>query len=152
MTWTYHGVPGTNDQYQRRDAVRMLVGDTDTSDQQSSDEEIAFALSQTSDDVYGAAVIICRALAAKYSRLVDTSFEGVRSSYSQRAKSYHELAIRIERQGKKTGGAGLGGVDAGGISKDNMDTVDRIEDRLEPAFKVKQFENPSRFTGDSDPY
>ena len=41
MTWTYGGAPGTTSSATRRDAVRLLVGDTDTTDQQVSDEEIA---------------------------------------------------------------------------------------------------------------
>jgi len=49
MTWTYGGAPGTTTSATRRDAVRLLVGDTDTTDQQITDEEIAFGLSQASE-------------------------------------------------------------------------------------------------------
>jgi len=39
----------------RLNSVRLLVGDTDTSDQLVQDEEINFALAQANDNVYYAA-------------------------------------------------------------------------------------------------
>jgi hypothetical protein len=145
MTWTYGGAPGTTTSATRRDAVRLLVGDTDTTDQQVSDEEIAFALSQTSDDIYNAGALMCRALAGKYSRLVDTSIESVSSSYSQRAKQYSELAVRLVKEGKRLGSVGLGVPVAGGMSISEMESVEDDLDRVPSAFRVDQFSNPPRF-------
>jgi hypothetical protein len=145
MTWTYGGAPGTTTSATRRDAVRLLVGDTDTTDQQVSDEEIAFALSQTSDDIYNAGALMCRTIAGKYSRLVDTSIESVSSSYSQRAKQYSELAVRLVKEGKRLGSVGLGVPVAGGMSISEMESVEDDLDRVPSAFRVDQFSNPPRF-------
>jgi hypothetical protein len=145
MTWTYGGAPGTTTSATRRDAVRLLVGDTDTTDQQVTDEEIAFALSQTSDDIYNAGALMCRTIAGKYSRLVDTSIESVSSSYSQRAKQYSELAVRLVKEGKRLGSVGLGVPVAGGMSISEMQGVEDDTDRVPSAFRVDQFSNPPRF-------
>jgi hypothetical protein len=145
MTWTYGGAPGTTTSATRRDAVRLLVGDTDTTDQQVTDEEIAFALSQTSDDIYNAGALMCRTIAGKYSRLVDTSIESVSSSYSQRAKQYSELAVRLVKEGKRLGSVGLGVPVAGGMSISEMESVEDDLDRVPSAFRVDQFSNPPRF-------
>lgn len=145
MTWTYGGAPGTTTSATRRDAVRLLVGDTDTTDQQVSDEEIAFALSQTSDDIYNAGALMCRTIAGKYSRLVDTSIESVSSSYSQRAAQYLELAARLVKEGKRFGSVGLGVPVAGGMSISEMQGVEDDTDRVPSAFRVDQFSNPPRF-------
>lgn len=145
MTWTYGGAPGTTTSATRRDAVRLLVGDTDTTDQQMTDEEIAFALSQASDDIYNASALLCRALSGKYARLVDTSVESVSSSYSQRAKQYAELAVRLTKEGKRMGSVGLGVPVAGGMSISEMEGVENDTDRVPSAFRVEQFSNPPRF-------
>lgn len=145
MTWTYGGAPGTTTAATRRDAVRLLVGDTDTTDQQITDEEIAFGLSQASDDIYNASALLCRALAGKYARLVDTSVESVSSSYSQRAKQYAELAVRLTKEGKKLGSVGMGVPVAGGMSISEMEGVESDTDRVPSAFRVEQFSNPPRF-------
>lgn len=145
MTWTYGGAPGTTTSATRRDAVRLLVGDTDTTDQQMTDEEIAFALSQASDDIYNASALLCRALSGKYARLVDTSVESVSSSYSQRAKQYAELAVRLTKEGKRMGSVGLGVPVAGGMSISEMEGVENDTDRAPSAFRIEQFSNPPRF-------
>jgi hypothetical protein len=125
--------------------VRLLVGDTDTTDQQVSDEEIAFAISQAADDIYNASALICRALSGKYARLVDTSIESVSSSYSQRATQYAELAVRLIKEGKRLGSVGLGVPVAGGMSISEMEGVETDTDRVPSAFRVDQFSNPPRF-------
>jgi hypothetical protein len=150
MTWTYGGAPGTTSAATRRDAVRLLVGDTDTTDQQTSDEEIAFALSQGSDDVYIAGAVICRALSGKFARLVDTSVESVSSSYSQRATQYAELAVRLTKDSKRLGSGGLGVPDAGGMSIADMIAVESDPDRVPGAFRIDQFNNPPRYSNPLD--
>jgi hypothetical protein len=150
MTWTYGGAPGTTSAATRRDAVRLLVGDTDTTEQQTSDEEIAFALSQGSDDIYVAGAIICRAISGKYARLVDSSVESVSSSYSQRAAQYAELAVRLTKDSKRLGSVGLGVPDAGGISISDMISVESDTDRVPGAFRIDQFNNPPRYSNPLD--
>ena len=57
MTWTYGNDP-TNSS---RDAVRYLVGDTDSNLAFVTDEEIAWALSQNSNNAYAAAAAVAAA-------------------------------------------------------------------------------------------
>ena len=152
MTWTYGGAPGTTSAATRRDAVRLLVGDTDTTDPQVTDEEIAFALTQGADDVYVAGAVICRALSGKYARLVDSSVESVSASYSQRATQYAELATRLTQDSKRLGSVGLGVPDAGGISISDMASVETYPDRVPGAFRIEEFTNPPRFSNPLDEY
>lgn len=149
MTWTYSGTPGTSTAAERRDAVRYKIGDTDTTDQQATDEEIAFALAQASDDIYTASAIAARAIAGKYSRYADTSIDAVKTSYSQLSKSYMALAGRLEAEAKKYGSVGLGVPLVGGISISEMDSVEEDSDRVRPAFRREQFRNPPN---DEDDY
>lgn len=139
MTYTYGQNPGTTTPSRRKDSVRWLVGDTDDSDPQVQDEEIEFALGEAGDNVYRAAAITARAIAGKYSRLVDTTVDetGLRARYDQRQKSYHDLAAKLEEQSKKYGSsAGLGVPAAGGISRDDVESARTDADRVKPVFRV----------------
>src|ERR1041385_1358437 len=62
MSWTYDAALSTN-----RDKVRLMIGDTDTNNQQLSDAEIAFFLTQEPRLEFAAAEA-CQALIAKYAR------------------------------------------------------------------------------------
>lgn len=138
MAWTYAGTPGTSSASERRDAVRYLVGDTDTTDQQLQDAEIAFCLAQSSDDVYLAASIAASTLSAKYGRLVDTILDNsnIRASYSQRQKSYAELSRQLERKAVRYGSKSLGIPAAGGISESEVTAARLDSDRVESMFSV----------------
>ena len=142
MAWSYSASDlNTTTSSGRINTVRLLVGDTDTTDQLVQNEEITFALSQTGDNVYYAAVWICRAIAAKFSRMVTTTLDGALSAnYSDKAKQYNQLAVQVEAQGKKTSGKALG-ISAGGISVAAMDLANATTDRVPPAFGVTQFDN-----------
>lgn len=142
MSWSYDpNTLNTTTSAGRINTVRLLVGDTDTTDQLVQNEEITFALSQTGDSVYYAAVWVCRAIAAKFSRMVTTTLDGALSAnYSDRAQQYTKLAIQIESLGKKTSGKALG-VSAGGISIAAMYVADATTDRVKPAFGTTQFDN-----------
>lgn len=122
--------------------VRFLIGDTDSSDFDISNDNIDFALAQANDDVYIAGAICARALAAKYSVDVDTKFETVSSNFSQLSKNYYELAKRLEQQAKKYGSVGLGIPLAGGIRIDDMNSVNQDNDRVMPKFNRDQFAFP----------
>lgn len=80
MTWTYGNAPGTSTAAERRDAVRYLVGDTDsTMSPTLSDEEIAFSLSRSGNSVMAAAIAACRSLSAKWALIPTTTVVGVGS-------------------------------------------------------------------------
>jgi hypothetical protein len=149
VTWTYDGSPGTSTAAERRDAVRLLIGDTDTNDQQVTDEEITFALAQTGDDIYLAAAVMARTLAGKYARQVDSKFDALSISNGQRAQQYLRLATQMEKESKKRGNTGLGTPLVGGISQDDVDSVRDDEDRVDPRFRMGQFQNPPG-TNDKD--
>jgi hypothetical protein len=125
----------------RLNSVRLLVGDTDDADQLSQDEEILFALSQANNNIYYSAAWVCRTIAAKFSRMVDTQLDGALSAkYSTRSKQYQQLAAQVEAQGKKTSGKSLG-VFGGGYSSSDMQVVNQDTDRGKPAFSITQFDN-----------
>lgn len=142
MAWSYNATNLTTTTASGRlNSVRLLVGDTDTTDQLVQDEEITFALGQTGDNIYYAAAWVCRTIAAKFSRMVDTQLDGaLQANYSDRAKQYQQLAVQVENQGKKTSGKSLG-VFAGGISNNDMSVANQDEDRVKPAFAINQFDN-----------
>lgn len=142
MAWSYNATNLTTTTASGRlNSVRLLVGDTDTTDQLVQDEEVTFALSQANDNIYYAAAWVCRTIAAKFSRMVDTQLDGaLQANYSDRAKQYQQLAVQVENQGKKTSGKSLG-VFAGGISNNDMSVANRDEDRVKPAFAINQFDN-----------
>lgn len=140
MTWTYGGDPSAND----RDAVRFLIGDTDTTDQQLSDEEIAFLLTDRGS-VAAAAHAAVLALIARLARLVDKSVGDLRLSYSQRQAAYKTLLGQIERRMALRTATPF----AGGISVAQKDSVGDDTDRVVPAFERDQFDHPGT-TSDND--
>lgn len=143
MAWTYTGDPADSP----RDAVRFYVGDTNFNDQLLQDEEIAFALTHSADPL-AAAARCARALASKFSSLVDEKFETIDNKFSQRAKAFHALAGRLERDVKRYGG--LGTPLAGGISIAAVDAARMDLDRPQSAFREGQFSIPPE-RNDSDP-
>ena len=142
MSWSYDVSDlNTTTSSGRINTVRLLVGDTDTSDQLVQNEEITFALAQVGDNVYYAGSWVCKVIAAKFSRMVTTTLDGALSAnYSDRAKQYQQLSSQIEAQGKKTSGKSLG-VSAGGISISAMGVANSDPDRVKPAFGINQFDN-----------
>lgn len=142
MSWSYSATDlNTTTASGRLNSVRLLIGDTDSSDQLVENEEILFSLSQANDNIYYASAWVCRTIAAKFSRLVDTQLDGALSAkYSTKSKQYQQLASQIEAQGKKTSGKSLG-VFGGGISVVAVTNVNEDPDRVKPAFRIGQFDN-----------
>jgi len=68
MTWSYSGDPGAS----ALDEIRFLIGDTDTSSQLLSNEEIDY-LYDAYQDSYSAAVACVVALIGQASRVVEES-------------------------------------------------------------------------------
>jgi len=137
MTATYTDPSNSNS-----DFVRFLIGDTDVSNAELQDEEIAAILTETSDEVYTAAAICARALAAKFAKLVDTKFEDVSSDYSNLRDNYYALAQKLEVQAKKYGSKGFGAPIAGGLTYSDIRSNEQNDDRVQPKFKQDQFSNP----------
>src|SRR3569832_1998240 len=117
--------------------VRYLAGDTRDTDRQVQDEEIAFALTER-PSVYGAAAIVCRALSAQKSRLVDTVDNDLRTTYSQQASAYARQAIYYEQRDAKFGGVIPV---AGGLNRSNKIQMECDPNRLPPAFNIGMQDN-----------
>jgi hypothetical protein len=148
MAWSYDETDlGTGTASGRLNSVRLLLGDTDTNDQQVKNEEISFALGQTNNNIYYAAAWCARTIASQYARKVNTSLDGALSAdYSDLSKQYSSLAENLEYQGKKT--SAVIGIKAGGISKTSVDAVRSNTDRIKPSFRRDGFRNPPSYSGD----
>lgn len=145
MSWSYDPTNLDNATTSGRlNTVRLLVGDTDTNDQQSQDEEIIFGLTENSNNIYLAAAWIARTISSKYSRQVTTQLDGALSAnYSDLAKQYQSLADQLEYQGK-TNGASVG-ILAGGITKSGIEAVRANTNRIEGSFRRDRFKNPPSY-------
>ncbi len=130
MTWTYDPNITTD-----RDKVRLNIGDTNTSSQLLSDEEIAYFLTQAG--VLGASVLAAEAIAAKFSALCDQQVGDLSVTFSQKAKQYRELAKQLRRQI----GLSSAGPIAPAISISDKDTAELDTDRVEPAFTIGMDDN-----------
>ena len=149
MAWSYDPTDlNTTTASGRLNTVRLLVGDTETLDQQVQDEEVTFSLAENNDNTYYSAAWIARAIASKYSRKVNTSLDGaLKADYSDLAKQYLLLADNLEYQGKTSGsGAFVGiGVLAGGITKTSIEAARANTNRIEGSFRRDRFKNPPSY-------
>ena len=98
MTWSYSGDPASSN----LNAVRFLIGDTDTTNQLVSNEEITFMLVQWNQNTYIAASNAAYSLSAKYSGKSDFSRSvgdlSLSTQYGQQAERYGSLAKRLAVQ------------------------------------------------------
>jgi len=135
MTWTYSGDPSASD----RDEVRFLTGDTDTTDQQATDEEIAYAVANEPTNV-SAAIRVLRALAGKYARKADKDVGDLKIKWSQVSKNYMDMAKFLEDSDSSSV---LPTPYAGGISVSDKQSVDQDTDRINPSFTRGMNDNPN---------
>ena len=145
MAWSYDPTDlDTTTASGRLNTVRLLVGDTETLDQQVQNEEITFGLSENGNNVYYAGAWAARAISSKYSRKVTTQLDGaLQANYSDLAKQYKAVADDLEYQGK-TSGAVIG-VLAGGITKSGIEAVRANTNRIEGSFRRDRFKNPPSY-------
>ena len=96
MTFTYVD-PNSNN----RDKVRFLIGDTDSSDQHFSDEEINYLLA-TWTAVYDAAIAGAEILSGRYAHLTNYSRSigdlSISEQYGASAQEFRQLATTLRRQ------------------------------------------------------
>ena len=142
MSWSYDATDlDTSTTSGRLNSVRLLIGDTDVTDQQVQNEEITFALTESNNNIYAAASWAARTIASKYSRRVNTQLDGALSAdYSDLAEQYYKLAEDLEYRGK-TNGATLG-VAAGGLTISDINAVRSNTNRVEGSFRRDRFRNP----------
>lgn len=91
MSWSYDPTILDDTTIGRRNQVRLLIGDVDTTDEQLQDEEIDHFLSLVGDNVYTAAIIAAKSLMALYSRLVNKSVGSISIDYAERRDNYAQL-------------------------------------------------------------
>ncbi len=135
MTWTYSGDPSLSDV----DAIRFLIGDTDSSDQLLQNEEINYLLSLGGGSPEYAAFLGAESIAAKFSRLADSKVGELSKSASQQAEGYRRLASDLKARFFATGGVLPS---FGGISYDKERTYEMDTDLKSSPFKDGQFDNP----------
>jgi len=145
MSWSYNPTDlNTTTASGRLNTTRLLIGDTQTLDQQVANEEITFSLSENSNNVYLAGAWLARVIASKYARMVNTELSGsLKSEYSDLYSKYTALSNDLENQSKKSYG-GLG-VLAGGITISDINAVRENTDRVPPSFSRDQFHNPPTY-------
>ncbi|HEY9819116.1 MAG TPA: hypothetical protein V6D20_25385 [Candidatus Obscuribacterales bacterium] len=145
MTWSYDPTDLDNDTASGRiNVVRLLVGDTDTNDQQVQDEEITFALTQTSNNTYNAASYIAANIAAKYARKVTVELDGaLRGEYGELYRHYQKLASQLRQDSQRYNGASLG-LAVGGVSIATIEAVRANTDRVKPSFRRDRFRYPGK--------
>lgn len=143
MTWTYSGDPASSN----RDAVRFLVGDTDTTDQLVTDEEIAWLLSENSDDVYTAAADSARAIAASFARKATTKVvDDLRIEFMDRSARYYALAAQLTAEAQQRSQVAVPW--GGGLSISERDSDDDDTDLPGPRFRRGQFAHSDHGTAD----
>ena len=146
--WTYTpgwlGVSGSTGLMTR---TRLVIGDTDSNDQQLQDEEIYWVLTGASYPTLAGAAC-CDLLAAKYARQVNTENSALRVTAADRHKHYAALAksLRVFGPGDLPGGEGfgaiLGGVSVGGASVADNEAVADNDDNVLPPFRIGQDDYP----------
>jgi hypothetical protein len=136
MTWSYDPEMPTT-----KDEVRFLIGDTDTTDQQLSNEEVAYLLSEFGSPVL-AAQQAAQALAAKFSRLVTKEVGDLRIEYSDRAKAYASMADALG--GSTAAAVGNAQLYAGGISIAEKEVDASDEDLVQPYFTTGLMDNRTK--------
>ena len=147
MAWTYGGDPSAN----ARDAIRFLIGDTDTNDQLLNDDEIAWLNSEVTGSttattgVYAAAYRACLTIASKFSREADKSVGDLSIHAQQKAKAYREQALELKTLVMREGGVPT--PYAGGISISDKNSNQEDSDIYQAWFESGQFDNPRGDTG-----
>lgn len=136
MAWNYDPASG-----QPKDKVRLLIGDTDTNDQQLQDAEIQIFVDDNPDNVYAAAQQACQALASKFARLANTTIESVSVTYGDLSQHYRDLAGDLQVQSNSGTNKKYRAVLTGtSISRARAIAANR--DRIPNLFSVNQDTNP----------
>jgi hypothetical protein len=135
MTWTYSGNPSAS----AKDAIRFSVGDTDTTDQLLSDEEIAYITTTFGSSFYGASQAAL-AIAAKFARLMSRNIGGLSADFAAKYQHYLELSDSIKNNEEMFPVAPYGS----GWSKSQKETIRNNDDR-EETFSEKGIHDNRRY-------
>ena len=133
MAWTYDTTLPTN-----RDKIRLLIGDTISTDEQMSDEELD-AMLVMYGSVKPTAIAALRVLASKYARFADKWVGDLKILASQKSRAYLEMAKTLAASTTLSGG---GVPSAGGIYADEKQAGEENDSLAKPAFKRGVTDNP----------
>lgn len=135
MTWTFLNAPDTTTAQGRLDFVRVLIQDTDDTNELQTDEALNAFLTMHGNNVLRAAAMACRVLAAgsgDSTTVGDLSITGA-------GASYRDMAADFDRQADMQATPF-----AGGISQSDKDSRAQDSDRVAPAFSRGLHETPGR--------
>jgi hypothetical protein len=133
MSFTYTGAPSTGTTAGRRDAVRLLLKDLTSGSVLFQDSEIAFFLSHYSNNIFRAAALGARSLAARQAEsksVGDLSISGF-------GKTWREVAAEYELYADKRVTNYVGGISIADKQSAELDT-----NRVAPTFTRTLFQNP----------
>lgn len=133
QSWSYSHDPSTSD----KDAVRFIVGDTNSDDKLLDDNEILWVLEQEGN-VQQAAICCLQNLITVYSRYVDKTGKGSSTAHGMRVENFRTaLDSLLEKQAM-----GALEVFAGGISRSQKQVQEDNPDTVPPKFTKNMFDNP----------
>lgn len=134
MTWTYHAGEST------RDWIRLVIGDTNKSNQLLQDEDID-AIIAVEGSGYASAAACADALAGKYAGSADKTVGRFSIKNSQLGEHYSNLANRLRTQlGSRVQPY------AGGISVSDKEAVEEDTDIVQPQFSIGLHDIPGSDT------
>lgn len=142
MTWTYSGNPASS----TLDAVRFTVGDTDTTDQLVSDEEILYMIN-TYGTIFRISSEVCRAIAAKYAKLIDRTIGGLSANFADKYHHYLELADSLVEKDELLPVSPF----ISGFSRSRKESVELDNDRESTFGRKGQHDNPRSYPVDDSP-
>lgn len=144
MAWTY----GSNPVSDKKDAVRLLIGDTNADEPGLQDEEIQWFISQHGSEYYAASGA-CLALAAKFSsKASDRQVGPLRINAAEVPRAYRDLSKRLRIEGDQRGL--FTAPFAGGITVADKESDAKDDTLVQPRFRRQQFDNDR--VGDYDDY
>lgn len=126
MSWTYNIESGLV-----RDQVRLLIGDTLSTDPQFSDEELDWLATSNGSGLYRTAGAACRVLATRYSRYADKWVGDLKILASQKARNYLVMAASFDKQ---SGAQSWAVPTAGGIYVDEKEAAAEDTTLVQPEF------------------
>ena len=143
MTWTYSGNPANSSS----DAVRFLIGDTDTTDQLISNEEIAYLVT-VHGNIRRVASESARAIAAKFARLMSRSIGGLQADFSAKYRQYLELADNLLAKDELAPVSPF----ISGFGRSAKEAVELDTDRETTFGRKGQHDNPRSYPADESPF
>lgn len=134
------------------DQLRTLLQDPTGAGEELSTSDYQ-AIIGIETNVYRAAAVACRAIAAKYSTKTKVKAGPVTVENQQKAENYRKLADAYEQQAREGGGGGGVGsaIELTGTSVSEIDSNNEDSDRYAGVFSRGLHDNPSGGTDYDDP-